>query len=220
MSISRITSINSDVIEKTFLNFLNPPHPWSINISPNAHSPSSEFQPSPTISTSTLTITTSNSTSKSSESTPVVKNVRKIKPADLQITIDKNTTSGKKKYDLLNDPLVFDSGNLAPVHHPLNYPSVLNTVSKIYKANPDLEITFHLHTRLIPHLFFKFRSIVLSITLFLLPLANCIISVIGKEKELKMFYLQFNFLNSTKVDISINPNDSAPPSNETLHHPT
>ena len=88
-----------------------------------------------------------------------------------------------EKLELLNDPLFIDFGNMLPVLHPPQYPSVLTSVSEnFFKQTAFLKLTFFFVTWLLRHKFLLFHSIVPLITMFLVPRVNFPNSNIDSKK--------------------------------------
>ena len=56
-------------------------------------------------------------------------------PNTLQITIDNHLIPPKMKYNILEDPVIIDSGILHPTLHPLKTPSQSNTMTDEFLRN-------------------------------------------------------------------------------------
>ena len=130
-SIWPITSINSDVSGKTLHVIVNLTQPVlnqrSINTSPNANLPLSEFQSSSTATTSTL-----NSTSIILPSSLVFTKSSKCHNLWCSNYYYQSSYSRQEKHDTFNEPIFIESGIVPSVLNSSNYHSVLNTVAEIF----------------------------------------------------------------------------------------
>ena len=143
-------------------------------------------------------------------------------PNNLHITIDNHPIPPKKKYNILEDPVFIDSGNLPPTLHPLKTPSQSNTMTdEFLRTHPNFKAN-------LPSLYmtpttYKFRfpqdrnfDHYVAYASKNLPQLT-----FWQTNRVRFFQFQFNLLKPTQHDLNTNPNDiTTTPSVKKLHHQT
>ena len=143
-------------------------------------------------------------------------------PNNLHITIDDHPIPPKKKYNILKDPVFFDSGILPPTLHPLRTLSQTNTMSdEFLRTHPNFKANLpYLHMTPMTYKFcfpqdHNFDHYVAYASKSLEQLS------FWHAKRIRFFQFQFTFLKPTQHDLNTNPNDiTTTPSVKKLHHQT
>ena len=185
-SLSPLNSTTSEILEAALPTILDPPHPNLIQTivnEPCEDSSSSQIPPAPYAN--------------------ALKSPRSVTPPDsLQVTINNDATPPKERYDMMQDPVFLNSGLMPPILQPLKTPSKMTNVPDDY-IHTHLEFKPNVPALNLTSTDYKFQILLDRTTNHYVSYASRKLPQLQywQEKKSKFFFIQYNFLKSTAVDL-------------------